>query len=227
MVKDSHLCRGFADRNLDNNMTLEIPTQEITGHVEDYIGIYNNTLSEDFCKFLIEGFEKEVDAKVTFNRLEFEGASKNQKADTILLRKDITNIGKYQGQNYDNLVFKTLEKCYKMYCEVFPSLRDGNLSTNALKFQKTGPGEGYHLWHHEQGTTGDIYSHGRALVFMFYLNTLSDKAGGETEFLYQRKRYKPEAGTLLLWPAGYTHAHRGNMVLTEEYKYIITGWFSY
>jgi len=32
---------------------------------------------------------------------------------------------------------------------------------------------------------------------------------------------------MLLWPATFTHAHRGNPVLGEQSKYIVTGWFYY
>ena len=46
----------------------------------------------------------------------------------------------------------------------------------------------------------------------------------ETEFLYQKRRIKPETGTLLIWPAGMTHVHRGNTVFTKD-KYILTGWY--
>jgi len=31
----------------------------------------------------------------------------------------------------------------------------------------------------------------------------------------------------LLWPASYTHAHRGNPVFGEQSKYVVTGWFYY
>ena len=54
-----------------------------------------------------------------------------------------------------------------------------------------------------------------------YLNTIED--GGETEFLYQGKRVKAEQGKLLIWPAGFTHVHRGNPPLKES-KYILTSW---
>ena len=57
---------------------------------------------------------------------------------------------------------------------------------------------------------------------MVYLN--DDFEGGETEFLYYKRRERPEKGKLLLWPAGYTHTHRGGMVLKGN-KYIVTGWF--
>ena len=60
---------------------------------------------------------------------------------------------------------------------------------------------------------------------MLYLNTLEEDAAGETEFLYQRKRVRPVENTMVIWPAGYTHPHRGNVVHGTKPKYIITGWF--
>ena len=62
----------------------------------------------------------------------------------------------------------------------------------------------------------------RCLVWMIYLN--DDYEGGETEYLYYKKRIKPEKGKLLIWPAGMTHCHRGGLVLSGT-KYIATGWF--
>jgi hypothetical protein len=59
---------------------------------------------------------------------------------------------------------------------------------------------------------------------MVYLNDIED--GGETEFLYLSKRVKPVTGRVLLWPAGYTHTHRGNPPLKDT-KYIITGWVEF
>ena len=35
----------------------------------------------------------------------------------------------------------------------------------------------------------------------------------------------PEVGKLLIWPAGFTHMHRGNPPLEGEKMYI-TGWFT-
>ena len=40
-----------------------------------------------------------------------------------------------------------------------------------------------------------------------------DYEGGETEYLYYKKRIQPERGKLLIWPAGMTHCHRGGLVL--------------
>ena len=46
---------------------------------------------------------------------------------------------------------------------------------------------------------------------------------GETEFLNQGVRCKPEVGKLLIWPAQWTHTHRGNPNYSTD-KYVLTGW---
>ena len=64
----------------------------------------------------------------------------------------------------------------------------------------------------------------RHLVFMTYLNDVNN--GGETEFLNQRIKFKPQKGLTLVWPADWTHSHRGLVSLTET-KYITTGWLNF
>ena len=58
---------------------------------------------------------------------------------------------------------------------------------------------------------------------MLYLNDIDE--GGETEFLYQHKRVPPKAGTIVIWPTGFSHTHRGNPPLSNT-KYIVTGWLN-
>ena len=91
-----------------------------------------------------------------------------------------------------------------------------------MKMQKTSTGGGYHVWHGEQGNGEQA---GRGLVYMLYLNDLPKEANGETEFLYQQRRINPVGNTMVIWPAAFTHAHRGNPVYGDNHKYIITGWF--
>ena len=92
------------------------------------------------------------------------------------------------------------------------------------KYGETGfefSGEGFHKWHFENNGKGvDTYRH---LVFMTYLNTL-ENAG--TEFLYQNVTTPCEKGLTLIWPATWTHTHRGIVNNVGE-KYITTGWYSF
>ena len=58
---------------------------------------------------------------------------------------------------------------------------------------------------------------------MTFLNDVPD---GGTEFMYQNITVPAKKGLTLIWPASYTHVHRGQISKNFE-KYIITGWFSY
>ena len=63
----------------------------------------------------------------------------------------------------------------------------------------------------------------RILAWMIYLNTI--KTGGGTEFIHQKTTLFPMAGSMYIWPASWTHMHRG-VPAPNERKYIITGWAS-
>jgi prolyl 4-hydroxylase len=64
----------------------------------------------------------------------------------------------------------------------------------------------------------------RHLVYMTFLNDIDD--GGGTEFLIQGLTVKAEKGLTIIWPAGWTHYHRG-VVSHTEIKYIMTGWLTF
>lgn len=95
--------------------------------------------------------------------------------------------------------------------------------TDVINVQYYKPTAGYHEWHTER-TTHLHPSAARHLVFMTYLNDVTD--GGETEFYHQGIKVKPEKGKTLIWPADWTHTHRGITSPTQE-KYIVTGWFNF
>ena len=70
-------------------------------------------------------------------------------------------------------------------------------------------------------THGRYHNASRTLVFTIYLNDVEE--GGETEFLHQSVRVKPETGRIVIWPAGFPYVHRGNPPISGE-KYILTSW---
>tara|TARA_R110000803_G_scaffold210089_2_gene281018 strand:+ start:691 stop:1332 length:642 start_codon:yes stop_codon:yes gene_type:complete len=117
-----------------------------------------------------------------------------------------------------------LQKCLDMYLREFKfanqvsKFTDGIDTGNVQKYPKGG---GYHQWHAERGC---MHNANRHLVYMTYLNDVSD--GGETEFFYQKLKVKPKKGLTLIWPVDWTHTHRGVPSMTEE-KYIATGWYTF
>jgi len=84
---------------------------------------------------------------------------------------------------------------------------------------------GYHYWHSEifPQLPHNKPLH-RVLAFLYYLNDVEE--GGETEFHYQGIKTKPKKGTLVIFPAGFTHTHKGHVPISDE-KYVVTSWLMY
>lgn len=190
---------------------------------KEFIGIYRNVYPDGYCQHLINEFERLVVEGAGYNRQRGEGAPKHAKND-MSLNMGVSLARRFNDMTVTQVFFDGLQQCYDNYTEQFSILKEANIRGTHMKMQRTDPGGGYHIWHAEQGNRDHAE---RALVYMLYLNDLGEQDGGETEFLYQRLRVRPEENSMILWPAAYTHTHRGNTVLGEQSKYIVTGWFYY
>lgn len=189
---------------------------------KDFIGVFSDVYPDGFCEHLIEEFERNKSFGSGSDR-QSSGDLKHHKNDyQIFANSRNIDFDKFQGNDTKNMFFRGLQHCFDVYTNEFSNLKDVKINCNNMKMQKTSTGGGYHVWHGEQGN-GDQAS--RGLVYMLYLNTLPDYANGETEFLYQQRRINPVENTMVLWPAAFTHAHRGNPVYGDNAKYIVTGWF--
>ena len=104
------------------------------------------------------------------------------------------------------------------YVEVQQGLKDCEWTIRDSKIQKTVPSGGYHAWHVEKP---NMLTSDRLFVVQLYLNTVEE--GGETEFLVQQKRVGAVQGRLVIFPANYTHLHRGNPPLSGP-KYVMNMW---
>ena len=98
------------------------------------------------------------------------------------------------------------------------------LLAETFNIKKYLPTEAYFKTHCEMAGAPDQKSSKRMLVWMIYLNDVTD--GGETEFPTQCKKIAPRAGDLVLWPAYWTHPHHG-LPSPSQIKYIVSGWFTY
>ena len=90
------------------------------------------------------------------------------------------------------------------------------------RIQRYDPNKFYSQLHCEN-TGVDIFID-RHLAYMTYVNDI--RSGGGTEFIHQNLITPAEKGLTIIWPAGWTHYHRG-VVSETETKYIITGWFCF
>jgi hypothetical protein len=203
--------------------------------LNDNICVWDNAMSKEWCDELIamtdekikiadrlrernDGEPNHVYAGVTF--------SENKK------RIDTSFVMKSYGSMYEKQeeLLICIEEClremnhhylqYTGYAHV-PRIQWSEQIT--CKVQRTPPGGGFSEWHYEQGSgIGECAR--RWGVWMLYLNDV--EKGGKTDFPVQGLSVTPKAGTMVIWPAAYTHPHRSAPDL-EEWKYIVTGWLQY
>ena len=211
------------DNNLPPIKPLELMRDEniTTVDFSDFIGVWDNFMPENVCNKFIDWYkdlkntaaitQPQDDGGVGDGRFQFQDG----------------NLGRYDKQilinhnNYDlqKCTVQYIRACVDHYIWKYRQLASQPLMSTVIKFQHTPQSGGYHTWHYE--AMGLSYAH-RVLTWMIYLN--EDFEGGETEFLDQTRRVKPTTGTMLIWPAGFTHTHKGNLVLSGD-KYILTGWY--
>jgi hypothetical protein len=187
----------------------------------DFIGMYEDVYPDGFCNHLIGEFERLLVSGVCSNRQDEENTTKTKKEDFhYFMNMRSNSMSPFNNVPVVDIFLNGLQNCFDDYANKFDILKDYKLRCTCLKMQKSDPGAGYHIWHAEQGSDSDA---SRCLVYSAYLNTIED--AGETEFLYQRLRISPKENTMVIWPAAFTHTHRGNVVHGEKSKYIVTGWF--
>ena len=169
--------------------------------INQHIGIFEKAYSTEFCKKHIQIFENELI---------------RDKRNNSTVQDESISL-KYSDFNFLEIFWN---KHYPKYSEAYPILNTVQRhKIYDVKLQKTKPGEAYHAWHIENT---DLHTRNRILAFILYLNTVEE---GETEFLDQHLKVKPEEGKLIIWPAYFTHTHKG--LPPKQDKYIITGWVEY
>ncbi len=188
--------------------------------MNNFIERYENALSMDQCQELCDYYERMKASGFSTTREQNEGAPQHLKDDGTIFQASPEVMKVAGAASMNSIINSAFWKHYEQfYSRKYSLIRIGDPhGVYSIRIQKTDVGGGYHLWHFEDDVRRNA---GRVLVFQFFLNDVTE--GGETEFLYQRVRFKPEAGTLLIWPASFTHSHRGNPPITSS-KYIATGW---
>ena len=174
--------------------------------------IYKFKIDKDICNGLIQYHKDNVEYKFTGSTA--NGVDKNIKDSTdVIFFNDSRNelIKKY---------FNCLSKGCREYLKKY-SLTGSHKTNRYTLIQHYKPGEGFYNWHMEN-SGHDVVLH-RHLVFMTYLNTL-DNAG--TEFFHQKTTTPCHKGLTVIWPAAWTHTHKG-VTNHDSDKYIITGWWKF
>ena len=201
--------------------------------MDNLVQSYNNTLSKEFCNHVIDLFEQSNNKT---EGISGGGINKNIKDSIDLVvtaNLDDSNWSHVYDYVRENLLSNLVDYLGKFpflhmnsqYSSMSSLVRTAQLafmsSNNAIphmQIQRYVGDQGYYTWHHENSGG---HTSKRELAFIYYLNNVD---GGETEMLYNPMKISPETGKLAMFPAYWTHKHRGNPPLEGQTKYILTGW---
>jgi len=217
----------------------------------DFIEVYPNTLSNDFCSNFIKQFEQSQHQQVGRTGGGVDTAKKNssditlnqyaefQPAMQVISQACTEKLSNYVQSYFFSLIsgisitlqHPETKKPTVITADNFDEIGKPN-AMNIMRYlfrlapftaQKYQQGIGnYGYWHSEIfPQTGTNEALHRMLLVIIYLNDVEE--GGETDFYYQDKSVKPKAGTMIVAPCGFTHTHRGNVPISSN-KYVLTSW---
>lgn len=187
---------------------------------KDFIGIWKNNINVDDCNKFIEWYDFADENNFVVTTEQETGVRwRIDRKDESFVYPNSSQFAMYHfPAELNNGYMEQITENFHEYNDVYTSAPANRIVNPYFKIHKVKPGGGYHTWHYENSAW---QFRDRFMAYMTYLKV--PESGGETEFLHQSMRIEPEVGTTLMWPAGFTHQHRGNPPLKGEKMYI-TGW---
>jgi hypothetical protein len=171
-----------------------------------------DALPPAFCEEVIRRFEAQPEYHHQGRIGQTQSTDRSIKRTT-----DLVVSNKADWKDLDQVFFACVAAALKEFRETFPYFK-GAFKDMGYQVQRYLPGE-YYRWHIDGGS--HQFSQ-RQLVVLWYLNDVPGP-GGETEFLFQGVKVRPERGKLVLFPPFWTHEHRAAR-LEQGRKYIATTW---
>jgi len=170
------------------------------------------------CEDLINYFEHNSAKHQKGNSASGVNPNIKDSTDIAIHPKDILIPGNEIFKQY----FEELFECHKDYISQWSFLKENSqkYEIGTFNLQRYKPGQHFKKIHTERFSIENLH---RIFVFMTYLNDVQE--GGSTYFSNYDIEIQPKKGLTLIWPAEWTHAHKGN-VLKAGNKYIITGWIN-
>ncbi len=172
----------------------------------NYIYIKNNFFSKDECDEIINKFNSNLKEGPQHTGYSYKKLLLNDS----ILDKDFLN-------SFKNKFLKELTLYKKLYPEI--DLTTSYWDLNDLTFKKFDKGKYFSNFHSEHS----LKYPNRLLSIQVYLTT--HKCG--TEFYRSKKLILSKKGRLAIFPAYFTHTHKGQICIENKERFILTGYVSF
>ncbi|WP_258240968.1 2OG-Fe(II) oxygenase [Pseudidiomarina homiensis] len=217
----------------------------------DFIEVYDNALSPDFCEAFMQTFDAsphlqqgrtgggvDVSKKLSSDLYLNQHADYQEQLSVIqqaTFDYAVEYFKKYRFALIAPLALQVRHpktgEAVSLTHENFDEVAAGNEAAYMQLLYRLGPiqaqryaqGKGnYNYWHCEVfPEKNSVEALHRTLLFMFYLNDVEE--GGSTDFYYQQRSIQPRQGRMVIAPGYFTHTHRGSTPISGD-KYILTSW---
>jgi len=184
--------------------------------LEQFIGIFPHAIDNNICANFLECFNIISQQGLTLSSGEESGMPGSFREDEVVQIPKMILPNEVFPDGLTIALWKDIGKCRDIYYNEYNI--DNAMTSYGFKIHRVQPTGGYHEWHHEHWFNAPYR------ILAWHLTLEAPEKGGETEFLFQSMRVDPKVGQLVIWPAAFTHKHRGNPPLKGQKTYM-TGWF--
>jgi hypothetical protein len=180
--------------------------------LEDYIRVYENVITPDFCSQIIAMFEENPqhhEEVVLEGHRSFKQVNLQQHPEWEPFSRALTQVFQQYIRNY-------MEDC-NISDKMFPQ----QFAFEQFRMKRYMPNDVDEFDDHVD--VGNLDTARRFLVFFLYLD---DNKGGQTEFPQFGISVPPAKGRMTMFPPMWTHLHAGRKPIDKP-KYIIGSYLHY
>jgi hypothetical protein len=175
-------------------------------------------ISKDLCARIIDNYVRDPRKR---NGCTVGGRGQSRLQHEVKVSTDLEFVPEGEWTQAFNELNGAVNTALENLVAQVPSLQVWPLWWTGYKIQHYTKNQGYFKWHFDALGPG---TWDRQLAMVIYLNSVD--AGGETCFHRQNLKFKPIAGDALIFPTFWTHAHCGEVPVSED-KYIISSFISF
>lgn len=181
--------------------------------LNDFIHIYDNSVEDYVCDYLIDFFEKSIELQTKIENDRKPNLTEINLTENSKKTEDITNIHNY-------FIQKTFEYRNKYYEFVDERCFPEEHNFEQFKIKRYIPNQNEAFDTHVN--VSDYETARRFLSFIWYLNDV--EVGGETQF--RDLIINPKKGRLIVFPPLWNFPHKGIEPISNN-KYILSTYLHY
>ncbi len=190
--------------------------------------LFSNALSPGICEEIVE-FGETLDKRGLLQKGQtVNGINEEVKAtDDWIVGTDtygMTSEDMSYMSYFDKHIYKAVGECFGHYSRTYPTLSTWtDIWDSGYRVQRYKAGYGFYKPHIDGAPWIRDRASKRVVAVIIYLNTI--ETGGSTYFDVQDIDVEPVAGSVLMFPATWTHPHESK-VSPDQDKWVISSFMT-